>query len=121
MADLSSLREGDEIAIRSNRCVPVIRRVSKLYKRYLVDDAGGKWRLDNGGETPRRDVWDSFWAEPAADVHRALIESAKVRAECRRLLDDLHQRAERDANLAARILNALKPVLNGDDVGADHG
>lgn len=121
MPDLSGLREGDEIAIRSNRYEPVICRVVKVHKRYLVDSSGQKWRLDNGKQTPRDDGLYRSWAEPATDVHRTLIANAKVRAECHRLLNDLHKRAARDANLAARILNALKPVLNDDDVGADHG
>lgn len=118
MTDLSGLREGGEIAIRSNRHEPVIRRVFKVNKRYLVDSSGEKWRLDNGVETPRGHTWDFSWAEPATDAHRAMIENAKTRAKCRRVMDDLAPRAARDTNLAARILNALEPVLNDDDVGA---
>lgn len=47
-ADLSGLREGDEIAIMGSGYVPSIRRVARVYKRHLVDDLGCKWRLDNG-------------------------------------------------------------------------
>ena len=111
MPDLSGLREGDEIAISSSLYETVIRRVVKVHKHYLVDNAGQKWLLDNGHNTPRSHAWDFSRAEPANDVHRALIESAKTRAECRRVLDDLAPRAARDANIAMRILEALRPIM----------
>ena len=44
-------------------------------------------------------------------IHRTMIENAKTRAACHRLLDDLRPRAARDTNLAMRLQEALRPIM----------
>lgn len=36
---------------------PVVRRVARVTARYVIDDAGDRWRKDNGERPGRRPSW----------------------------------------------------------------